>query len=521
MRWFSPPSQASLSRKLSSTRRVRRLIPAVDGMEKRELLASLAANAVGITGTFAGAAWHYADNNLGGSPGWSPLNAANISSIVDSHNALGQEEEFLLPSNGGAVISYTPATGKLANTGYNFSQIVADSDGIAGIFAGNVYHYQDGALFALNGHNVTSIVDSHNSKGQETLFALTKSTEIYGFVFATGNWFDTGGQLASIMPTPRGIAGIASNGTAWNYTTGWGSMQTYTGPLTNVVQLVDSQYPDGSEETFALLGNNTVYAYKPGSTVKASEVSDFLTVNAIAPVSHGIAMITAGGQIWLNQGGGLVNTNGANAIDLVDSHGASGNEELFAQTISGKIFQYNLTGTNAGVWNYTGGFEDRSDDVGTFVPTPLETINTLAANYSGNLSDWYDNPPQEPSAGAHGYTTGIIALTGVTETSNGSGGFNVSGSLTITGTGGIFDMTESFSGTLATTSNIPTLTISSNTNDGNSFNFVFQLTPTGLYESSMTIQGLSFSISTNQNYIDSNDPTSNDSQRSVQLSPSA
>jgi hypothetical protein len=321
--------------------------PILESLEGRALLTPLIANANGVTGTIGNALWHYQDNG-----GWYNLHApGTVASMVDSHDPFGREELFVRLTTG-EVWDFVYATGQWHDTGKHLDMMVANANGVTGTLNGVLYHYQDngGWYFPKAPGTVLSMVDSHDPYGREELFAdvwngLSIST--WAYVYSTGQWHNTGGDLSGMIANANGVTGTIGN-TLWHYQDngGWYNLHA---PGT-VASMVDSHDPFGREELFVRLTTGEVwdFVYATGQWHDTGRA-----LNTMSADSDGVTGLW-NGDIWHyqdNSGWSFIATPQYQAVYVVVSHDPYGREELFVPMWDTSLWDY-VPAT--GQWHNTG-----------------------------------------------------------------------------------------------------------------------------------------------------------------------
>ena len=333
MSFFDRSKAGEATDGIARSRATRQARPTLEAMEGRQLpstmVPALSSQAGGAVGTVYGQVVRYQDNGA-----WTNLGNSNVTSVVDTKNALGQEEIFARRSDG-SIWSYTPASPTWKDTGGHLDSMAGATVGIIGTAGGNLFHYQDGTGWAYTGgHNVVSVVESRNPMGQEELFAKLTDNSIWSYTFATGAWASTGRVMSTLTSNVNGVYGVTSDGYLYHYqdNTGW----TYTGGV-NVDTVVESRNPVGQEEMFVRTRSSEIWTYNSGTGGWANTGGhlDRMIANV-----DGISGLSNGMLFHYQDNTGWYYTNGSNINSVVDSRNPYGQEVMIARHNDGTVWEW-------------------------------------------------------------------------------------------------------------------------------------------------------------------------------------
>ena len=341
MRSVSEFRKFNRDRHVSNPRRRRDVVPTVEGMEGRALLAPMIANLNGITGTRSGNVWHYQDNG-----GWYNYNRGNAVQLVDSRDPSGREELFARFSDN-SIWTFNYSTAKWSNTGGHLDSMIANVNGVTGTSGGTVLHYQDnGGWINLNQGKIASLVDSFDPKGHEELFARGNDNSIWSYSYLSGKWYNTGRKLDSMIANANGITGT-TGGNVWHYQDNGGWSNLNRGSVT---ALVDSHDPSGREELFAQQTDSSIWTFIYATAQWHSTGGHLDTMIANL---NGITGTTSGKAWHYQDNGGWFNLNNSGTVTrMVDSFDAGSHEELFVVLSDGSVWSFAYS---TGKWKSVGG----------------------------------------------------------------------------------------------------------------------------------------------------------------------
>lgn len=242
--------------------------------------------------------------------------------------------------------------------------VVASDGGVAGITKdGAVWYNGPGLPSGTNTGQVQwtrlgtlggvdSLVASSNLAGHQELFAERTDDSIWVYDYTAGTWSSTGGYLVpgSMVADADGISGIAGGGSVFHFTAeqGWSEV----GTLMGVDTLVTSRNLSGQEELFAQRADGAIWVYRWRLGVWIN-TGDVLDAGSMIADSNGISGVYGPGYVfhYFDEYGWLrVGTIG-NAVSLVDSISAAGQEELFAQLSDSSVWVFNFATSH---WANTG-----------------------------------------------------------------------------------------------------------------------------------------------------------------------
>ena len=427
MRWISNLTRRGCARSFPRTGRARRAELMVEGLESRPLM----------------------DGKM-----FTSLGGSGIVFEVVTHAVNGQEEPFARVGNG-AIFEYNFAAGNFLFTGGYLDQIIPADGGIVGIAGGYLFSYRDGAGYTYlgGGGSVLSAVETHNSSGQEEVFARLSNGTISEYNFATQQFTSTGGTLNSLVADDTGITGSV-NGYLFHYQDGGG--YSYTGG-SGIGSFVVSHNYQGQDVVFTRLASSNAISYYNYATSQWTNTGGYL--NQMVATSVGITG-TAQNYLFTYSFTGYYFTGGTNVFAFVVSHDPIGREELFIIGTNGTFLDYVISTHE---WNTTGF---------TLVQFVADDTGIIGINSAGNLYHYQDPTTDFSSDGPdyllrNSYAGGFfdsyeyfVPFKGIAMTGSNTGtvfltilaavpslvGYDVFGTITITDSSSHFDYTEPFEG---------------------------------------------------------------------------